>query len=67
MSMLTHRFEQPYDPPERNNAPEAWISKVDAAAVRRACQGALALLSMGSVLSALIALKTLIHMSRPYF
>ncbi|MCP3472589.1 hypothetical protein NLM33_19945 [Bradyrhizobium sp. CCGUVB1N3] len=67
MSMLTHRFEQPFRPLERKSVPEAWISNAHAATIRRVCLGTLALLSMGSVLTVLIALKTVIFMQRFHF
>ncbi|MCP3464205.1 hypothetical protein [Bradyrhizobium sp. CCGUVB23] len=67
MSMLTHRLEQPFHPPGRKSAPEAWISNAHAATIRRVCLRTLALLSMGSVLTALVALKTVIYMSRFHY
>ncbi|TYO66861.1 hypothetical protein FXV83_08635 [Bradyrhizobium hipponense] len=56
MSMLTHGFEQSFDRTER------WPrAKARRAQLRRFALRALAVLSMGSVLAALIALRTAIY------
>jgi hypothetical protein len=71
MSILTHGFERPYHSPgkksARGSAFIAPISKVDSETLRRLCLRALALLSMGSVLTALIALKTAIFVWRFHY
>ena len=54
MSILTHGFERPFWEGRR-------IAKAHQAQLERLALRALAVLSMGSVLSALIALKTAIH------
>ncbi|WGD54306.1 hypothetical protein QA641_10610 [Bradyrhizobium sp. CB1650] len=58
MSMLTHGFERPFDWAER----PARISKAHKARLERITLRVLAVLSMGSVLTALIALRTAIHL-----
>jgi hypothetical protein len=57
MSMLTHGFDRPFDEVER----PARISKERKALLKRLALSALTVLSMGSVLAALIALKTAIY------
>jgi hypothetical protein len=57
MSMLTHSFDRPFDEAER----PVRISKARKAQLERIALRALAVLSMGSVLTALIALKTAIY------
>jgi len=57
MSMLTHGAERPLDWAER----PARISPERKAQLKRIALGALTLLTMGSVLTALIALKTAIY------
>jgi len=57
MSMLTHGFERPFSWAER----PAWISNARQAQLRRVALRVLAVLSMGSVLAGLIALKTAIY------
>ena len=57
MSMLTHSLDRPFhgtDQPSR-------ISEARKAQLKRLALGALTLLSMGSVLTALIALRTAIY------
>jgi hypothetical protein len=56
MSMLTHGFDRPFDGAER----PARLSTARKARFERFALGALTMLSMGSVLTALIALKTAI-------
>jgi hypothetical protein len=56
MSMLTHGLGRPSDWAERPR-----ISKERKAQLKRVALRALAVLSMGSVLTALIALKTAIY------
>jgi hypothetical protein len=57
MSMLTHGFERSIGWAER----PAPISQTRRGQLKRIALGALALLSMGSLLTALIALKTVIY------
>jgi hypothetical protein len=57
MSMLTQGLQAPLDWAER----PARISKARKATFKRAAARALALLTMGGVLTALIALKTVIY------
>ena len=57
MSMLTHGFDRPFDGAGR----PARISQERKAQLKRLVLGALTVLSMGSVLTALIALKTAIY------
>jgi predicted RNA-binding Zn ribbon-like protein len=57
MSMLTHVFERPFDWAGR----PARISKEHKAQLKRVALRALAVLSMGSLLAAVIALKTAIY------
>ncbi|MBR0972656.1 MULTISPECIES: hypothetical protein [Bradyrhizobium] len=57
MSMLTHGVERPLGWAER----PALISDARKARLKRIALSALAVLSMGSVLTALIALKTAIY------
>ncbi|MDH2344739.1 hypothetical protein [Bradyrhizobium sp. SSUT77] len=57
MSMLIHGFERPLDWTER----PARISTVHKAQLKRLALSALAVLSMGSVLTAFIALRTAIY------
>jgi hypothetical protein len=57
MSMLTHGFDQPFDEVER----PVRISTARKAHLKRLALRALAVLSMGSVLTALIALRTAIY------
>ncbi|WP_339035322.1 hypothetical protein WHZ78_27125 [Bradyrhizobium symbiodeficiens] len=57
MSMLTHGLERPLAWAER----PALISAARKAQLKRLALGALTLLSMGSVLTALIALRTAIY------
>ena len=57
MSMLTHGFERPFDWAGR----PARISGEHKAQLKRVALRALAVLTMGSVLTALIALKTAIY------
>ena len=57
MSMLTHGLERPFNWAER----PARISKARKVQLKRAALGALAVLSMGSLLAAAIALKTAIY------
>jgi len=57
MSILTHGFDQPFGQAERS----VHISEARKAQIKRIALGALTMLSMGSVLTALIALKTAIH------
>lgn len=56
MSILTHDFDGPFEA-ERT----ARISEARKAQLKRIALQAVALLSMGSVLTALIALRTAIH------
>ncbi|UPK37446.1 hypothetical protein IVB18_09160 [Bradyrhizobium sp. 186] len=58
MSMLTHGFGHRFGWTER----QPRISKARKAQLKRVALRALALLSMGSVLAALIALKTVIYL-----
>ena len=60
MSMLTHGFERPFEWAER----PARISKAREAQLKRLALRVLAVLSAGSVLTALIALKTAIYVWR---
>lgn len=57
MSLLIHGIERPVDWAER----PARISRERKAQLKRLVLGALTVLSMGSVLTALIALKTAIY------
>lgn len=57
MSMLTHGFDRPFDEVEQRPR----ISKERKAQLKRLALSALAMLSMGTVLTALIALKTAIY------
>jgi hypothetical protein len=57
MSMLTHSLERSFNWAER----PARISKEHKAQLKRVALRALAVLSMGSVLAAVIALKTAIY------
>ncbi len=57
MSLLTHGVGRPVDRAKRR-APISWERK---AQLKRLALGALTVLSMGSVLTALIALKTAIY------
>jgi hypothetical protein len=57
MSMLTHGFERPFEWVAR----PARISKARKTQLKRVALRALAVLSMGSVLAGLIALKTAIY------
>lgn len=57
MSMLTHGFDRLFDEVER----PARISKERKAQLKRLALSGLTVLSMGSVLAALIALKTAIY------
>ena len=57
MSMLTHGLDRPFDAAER----PARISAARGAQLKRLALRALAVLSMGSVLTALIALRTAIY------
>ncbi|MDA9494966.1 hypothetical protein [Bradyrhizobium sp. CCBAU 11361] len=56
MSMLTHCFDRPFDGTERLR-----IAKERKAQLKRFALRALTVLSMGSVLTALIALRTAIY------
>ena len=60
MSMLTQGLERPFDWAER----PARISKARKAQLKRGALRVLAVLTMGSVLTALIALKTAIYVWR---
>ncbi|GLR85083.1 hypothetical protein [Bradyrhizobium iriomotense] len=67
MSMLTHRFEHfPHSPAERSSLATR-LTPAHRKAIRRIGLRVLAILSMGSVLTALIALKTVIFMWRFHF
>lgn len=57
MSILAHDYDQPFDGVEH----PARISEARKAQIKRIALRGLALLSMGSVLTALIALKTAIY------
>jgi len=57
MSILTHGFDRPFGEAER----PVRISEARKAQIKRIALGALTMLSMGSVFTALIALKTAIH------
>jgi len=57
MSMLTHSLDRPFDEADR----PSWISTARKAQLKRVALQGFALLSMGSVLTALIALKTAIY------
>jgi hypothetical protein len=57
MSMLAHGFERPVDRAEY----AAWISRERKVGLKRLAVGALTVLSMGAVLTALIALKVAIY------
>ena len=57
MSMLTHGLERPFDWAKR----PARISKARKAQLKRVALRALAVLSMGSLLAAAIALKTAVY------
>ena len=57
MSMLTHGFDRPFDDVER----PARISKEHKAQLKRVALRAVAVLSMGGLLAAVIALKTAIY------
>ncbi|MBB4371314.1 hypothetical protein GGD63_004112 [Bradyrhizobium sp. cir1] len=57
MSMLTHSFDRPFGEAERPSR----ISQARKAQLKRIALQGLALLSMGSVLTALIALRTAIY------
>jgi hypothetical protein len=71
MSILTHGFERPYRSSRKQGALgsafSAPISRVHSTTLQHLCLRALALLSMGAVLTALIALKTAIFMWRFHF
>jgi hypothetical protein len=71
MSILTHGFERPCRSSGQQSAPgrafSAAISRVHSTTFRRACPRALTLLSMGSLLTVLIALKTAIFMWRFHY
>ena len=56
MSILTHHLDRPFAPERPGRISEARKAQLKDLAI-----GALTLLSMGSVLTALIALKTAIH------
>ena len=57
MSVMTHGFDRPFDEAEQRPR----ISKERKAQLKRLALSTLAVLSMGSVLTALIALKTAIY------
>ena len=57
MSMLTHSLDRPFGEADRPSR----ISTAHKAQLQRLVLGALTLLSMGSVLTALIALRTTIY------
>ncbi|MBB4360774.1 hypothetical protein GGD65_001796 [Bradyrhizobium sp. CIR18] len=57
MPMLTHRFEQPLHWAQRQSG----LSKMRRARLERLALHALTVLSMGSVLTALIALRAAIY------
>lgn len=57
MSMLTHGLERPFDVAERSPR----VSSARKTQLKRIALRAMAVLSMGSVLAALIALKTAIY------
>jgi hypothetical protein len=57
MSMLTHSFDRSFDEADRPSR----ISTARKAQLKRVALQGLALLSMGSVLTALIALRTAIY------
>ncbi|AWM03106.1 hypothetical protein [Bradyrhizobium amphicarpaeae] len=57
MSILTHGFDRPFGETKH----PVRISEARKAQLKRVALGALTMLSMGSVLTALIALKTAIH------
>lgn len=59
MSILTHGIDRPFEAEHR-----ARISEAHKAQLQRIALQAIALLSMGSVLTALIALKTAVHVWR---
>jgi hypothetical protein len=64
MSMLTPGLERSFRPARAQDARPAGLSREQKAKLKRIGLRALALLSMGSVLTALIALKTAIFMWR---
>jgi len=57
MSILTHSLDRPFEGAERSSR----ISTARKAQLKRIALGAFTLLSMGGVLTALIALKTAIY------
>jgi hypothetical protein len=57
MSMLTHSLDRPFDGADRSPR----ISAARKAQLKRFALGAVTLLSMGSVLTALIALRTAVY------
>jgi predicted RNA-binding Zn ribbon-like protein len=57
MSILTHGLERSFDWAER----PARISKARKAQLKRVALRAMAVLAMGSLLAAVIALKTVVH------
>ncbi|EJN14895.1 hypothetical protein PMI42_01554 [Bradyrhizobium sp. YR681] len=57
MSMLTHGLDRPFAGADRSLR----VSTVRKAQLKRLALGAIALLSMGSMLTALIALRTAIY------
>ncbi|WP_426613971.1 hypothetical protein [Bradyrhizobium sp. McL0616] len=57
MSVLTHGFDRPFDEAER----PARISKPRKAQLKRVALRTLAVLSMGTLLAAVIALKTAVY------
>lgn len=58
MSMLTYRLERPLRSPDKTTSRRTLFSQGHTALLERICLRALAILSMGSVLTLLIALKT---------
>jgi hypothetical protein len=64
MSMLAHRFENPAPSSARGNGTAATLTAAHRATMKRVCRRLAAVLLMGGVLAALIALKTAIFFWR---
>jgi hypothetical protein len=67
MSMLTHGLERTFHATGAQDAPAVALSKKQQETLKRISLRALAVLSMGGVLTALIALKTAIFMWRLHY
>jgi hypothetical protein len=64
MSMLVHRFENSLPSSARRNSPTPALTAAHRATIKRVCLRLAAVLLMGGVLAALIALKTAIFFWR---